>query len=452
MATKRAKVNKTLEKAKKLVSKKGKKKTNKGTWPEGQARPQSKAYDIENDKTVPAKRTGYRFTKEGAKKLGKKPNDRPTAEEIEKYRNETFKVKGKVNKSGPKGVGDGSFRYLYIESRADKSDLNKARKLELGGINPDEMLNLKVFVDVTEDDYEVGQLDLVNSYTVDWLKNPNVEAKNLVKYLADELYLSDNPNDYSIDDDGIIHTTQLQDADGVHVHSGDNETMDRWKKGEEKLYYADYFIKVEAVKKRNPSPQELSKATGISDFYAKGGKTKKFLTYYEIYDENTDKTLNIQAYSFEEAEEIASTIEFDNFKDDEDIEYGEMAKGGELYFISDDGYELNISDDDLRKETIKYFKKSMSQKDLNKLGTSKYNSFIHHLIKIGYEKNKMAKGGETNKKSYAIIYFPNDKKIKKLGYESAYKAFSDYENEGSIKAELYENNIRVSSYPSESSR
>ena len=39
---------------------------------------------------------------------------------IRKYRNQTFKVKGKVNKSGPKGVGDGSFRYLYIESRADK--------------------------------------------------------------------------------------------------------------------------------------------------------------------------------------------------------------------------------------------------------------------------------------------------------------------------------------------
>jgi len=133
MATKRARVNKTLEKAKKLISKKGNKKTKKGAWPEGQNRPQSKAYDIENDKTVPAKRTGYRFTKEGAKKLGKQPNDRPTADEIEKYRNETFKVKGKVNKSGPKGVGDGSFRYLYIESRADKSDLNKARKLELGG-------------------------------------------------------------------------------------------------------------------------------------------------------------------------------------------------------------------------------------------------------------------------------------------------------------------------------
>jgi len=74
MATKRARVNKTLEKAKKLIAKKGKKKTTKRAYPEGQNPPQSKAYNIENDKVVPAKRTGYRFTKEGAKKLGKQPD------------------------------------------------------------------------------------------------------------------------------------------------------------------------------------------------------------------------------------------------------------------------------------------------------------------------------------------------------------------------------------------
>jgi hypothetical protein len=59
----------------------------------------------------------------------------------------------------------------------------------------------------------------------------------------------------------------------------------------------------------------------------------------------------------------------------------------------------------------------------------------------------MASGGELRKKSYAIIYFPNDKKVKKSGYQSAYKAFSDYETEGSIKAELYKDNMLVSSYP-----
>jgi hypothetical protein len=182
MATKRAKVNKTLEKAKKLVSKKGKNKTKKGTWPEGQAKPQSKAYDIENDKTVPAKRTGYRFTKEGAKKLGKQPNDRPTAEEIDKYRNQTFKVKGKVNKSGPKGVGDGSFRYLYIESRADKSDLNKARKLEDGG----EMAKGGEMTDGAEFFYISG-----------YWKNDKSEFKDYLVTSADD-FVDDDGDDYDI--------------------------------------------------------------------------------------------------------------------------------------------------------------------------------------------------------------------------------------------------------------
>jgi len=145
------------------------------------------------------------------------------------------------NKSGPKGVGDGSFRYLYIESRADKSDLNKARKLELGGYNPDEMLELKIFVDVYEDDYEQGEGKNVNSYEVNWLKDPQVLAKDLVKYLSEELYLSENPNDYAIDDDGNIHTDQLQDDDGIHVN--DKATLERWKKGEEKLYNAHKKMK-----------------------------------------------------------------------------------------------------------------------------------------------------------------------------------------------------------------
>ena len=145
------------------------------------------------------------------------------------------------------------------------------------------------------------------------------------------MYLSDNPNDYSINDDGVIYTDQLQDSDGSPASKGQ---IERWKEGKEKLYNARYTIIVEAIKERNPSVEELSKATGIGT-YAKGGQTKKFLTYYEVYDENTDKTLNIQAYSFEEAEEIASTIEFDNFKDGEDIEYEEMAKGGKLPRIND---------------------------------------------------------------------------------------------------------------------
>jgi hypothetical protein len=51
----------------------------------------------------------------------------------------------------------------------------------------------------------------------------------------------------------------------------DKATLERWKKGEEKLYNAHYYIRPLAVKNRRPSVKELSQATGIGT-YAKGGE------------------------------------------------------------------------------------------------------------------------------------------------------------------------------------
>ena len=134
------KSKKILEKARKIAAKTKKKKVSKvdvkkktTSYPEGQNAPQSKKYTQESDKELPAKSTGWRWTKEGAKKLGKSVDSKPTTSDIEKYRNETFKLKGKPNKSGPKGVGDGSHRYLYVERRADKADITRKNKLAKGG-------------------------------------------------------------------------------------------------------------------------------------------------------------------------------------------------------------------------------------------------------------------------------------------------------------------------------
>lgn len=137
------KSKKILEKARKVAAKTKKKKVSKAEktdvkkkttfYPEGQNAPQSKKYTQESDKTLSAKATGWRWTKEGAKKVGKPVESKPTTSDIEKYRNETFKLKGKPNKSGPKGVGDGSHRYLYVERRADKADITRKNKLEDGG-------------------------------------------------------------------------------------------------------------------------------------------------------------------------------------------------------------------------------------------------------------------------------------------------------------------------------
>jgi hypothetical protein len=139
------KSKKILEKARKVAAKTKKKKVSKvdvkkktTSFPEGQNAPQSKRYTQEADKSLGAKNTGWRWTKEGAKKLGKDANAKPSQSDIETYRNETFKLKGKPNKSGPKGVGDGSHRYLYIERRADKADIKRSQKLAKGGsINMD---------------------------------------------------------------------------------------------------------------------------------------------------------------------------------------------------------------------------------------------------------------------------------------------------------------------------
>ena len=73
------------------------------------------------------------------------------------------------------------------------------------------------------------------------------------------------------------------------------------------------------------------------------------------------------------------------------MEDGGMMAKNKIYLISDDGYEVNISESDFMKETKMFFKKSMTQQEVKKLGTSKYNQFIHYLSKNGYE--KMAEGG-----------------------------------------------------------
>jgi glucan-binding YG repeat protein len=98
---------------------------------------------------------------------------------------------------------------------------------------------------------------------------------------------------------------------------------------------------------------------------------------------------------------------------------GMMAKGG-IYLISDDGYEVNISQIDFIKETRLFFKKSMTQEQIKKLGTSKYNEFIHYLIKRGYE--KMADGGMMANGGRLKSALMRDRAYKSNEpYEQAYK-------------------------------
>ena len=85
--------------------------------------PQSTSYTVENDKGNYAKPVGYRFTDRfinsaTGKRLGVDQSSKPTASQIEKYKNKTY--------------SDGT-RYIYSEARMDKSDKNYSRRLEDGG-------------------------------------------------------------------------------------------------------------------------------------------------------------------------------------------------------------------------------------------------------------------------------------------------------------------------------
>ena len=246
----------------------------------GQTSPQRESYSKRGDKEVKAKPVGYRFTEKLANRLGKNVFTKPTQEQIEKYRG--------------KGV--------YFENRKDKSDINPRAMFELGGENPDEKLKVKVFVDVYEDDYKEGEGEFVNSYKVDWLKEDIVKAKDLVKYLADNLYLSENPNDYVVFDDGRIDTDQLQDEDGSEASKSQ---IERWKDGKMKLYNAHFIIKVEAVSNsRTPSVEELTSITNIGA-YAKGGQTSP---QRESYSKRGDKEVKAKPVGYRFTEKLANRL------------------------------------------------------------------------------------------------------------------------------------------------
>ena len=210
------KSKKILEKARKIAAKTKKKKSSKAdvkkkttSYPEGQNAPQSKKYTQESDKTLSAKATGWRWTKEGAKKLGKNVESKPTTSDIEKYRNETFKLKGKPNKSGPKGVGDGSHRYLYVERRADKADITRKNKLAKGGA---------IWVEI-RDDFEEDGVTYIDAFTT---SDDNEEGKVIakVKSNGEVTYLDDRAKTDSLAQEVINDVKKRKKEDGGEMAKG----------------------------------------------------------------------------------------------------------------------------------------------------------------------------------------------------------------------------------------
>jgi hypothetical protein len=127
MATKKnLKVSEAKKIADKLKSKLSKK-TVARYKAQGQNSPQSKRYTEVADEGVGSKRIGVRWTDDGARKVGKKPNSPVSAADKEKYGGKTFKGKLK----GKDGKVDR--RYIYTERRVDKSDKSASAKFKEGG-------------------------------------------------------------------------------------------------------------------------------------------------------------------------------------------------------------------------------------------------------------------------------------------------------------------------------
>ena len=165
-------------------------------------------------------------------------------------------------------------------------------------------------------------------------------------------------------------------------------------------------------------------------------KERRFLDK-EIVIEKIDNNKILKAFVRETGEKVPFLIDSNLFK----IE--QYADGGMIYLISDDGYEVDISQTDLSKETRNFFKKSMTQQEIKKLGTSKYNSFIHYLDKKGYKKRAdggmMAKGGRTKKRTKAQIIADQRLKAKKPGKrvaESGEVYYESRENRADVNRKL----------------
>jgi hypothetical protein len=126
-----------------------------------------------------------------------------------------------------------------------------------------------VDVSVYKDSYEEGETDNVNNYDMNHIKGSIVSPKELVSFLAENIYTSEDASDYSILDNNI-HTSQLQDADGSEASESE---IERWKKGDLELYSARFIISVSIISEIEFDEEVLSSLTGIG-VYKKGGNVK----------------------------------------------------------------------------------------------------------------------------------------------------------------------------------
>ena len=148
-----------------------------------------------------------------------------------------------------------------------------------GGIDDKYKLTLKSWdADIYEDSYEEGEGEHVNSFGEKVNKSFS-SGEELLEYISNNiLYHNAKKEHYNIMDDGRIVTSVLVDVDNS---SASKSEIEEWKKGNGKLYSANYNFYVTLTHEKTPSDEELSKMLGIS-IYRKGGSVKKYSRVSEM--------------------------------------------------------------------------------------------------------------------------------------------------------------------------
>lgn len=100
-------------------------------------------------------------------------------------------------------------------------------------------------IEVYEDNYNEGEVDLVNGWTFD-VQGEYDSAEELIERIqnATGMFYDNNPEDFFIDDFGRLLTNEFVDFDNAKASQYE---IERWKRGEIKLYNAEMYLEVYVV-------------------------------------------------------------------------------------------------------------------------------------------------------------------------------------------------------------
>lgn len=123
----------------------------------------------------------------------------------------------------------------------------------------------KIYVDIFEDNYEKGELGLVNSYSFSYTRR----AKSITEVLD---YVTDyvcsgkkfDKNDWNIgsNSQGTVQGSFLVDEDNTYPSKSQ---IKDWKEGLIKLYIADVFFNITTVAGSYPTTEEEFNSEGIRE-------------------------------------------------------------------------------------------------------------------------------------------------------------------------------------------